>query len=486
MDTMYSSPLHLLLMVVSLPVVMPETMPEPVSEDSWTPPLNTPPSLPQPPVDGPGRIFYPGGDNVTGPGTGDLQAYCQMLLQGPVPVPPDQVPWFCLCTQCQSRQGPKGDRGDRGLPGIPGSPGRRGLTGFRGPPGFVGRQGVKGQKGDEGEKGDRGLQGFRGPKGDRGFKGDKGEQGLEGRPGDQGPKGDDGVCPEVCENSQGPPGPPGLPGPAGPRGTPGGPGPMGPTGVKGDMGHPGSPGLPGSVGSKGEPGHQGDCNCTDGRDGRPGPKGYKGDKGDQGQTGPMGQTGPKGNSGPMGIPGMMGPPGPCMPSVQSAFAAGLGSSYPPPAAPVVFSQVLYNVQGSYDPVTGKYTAPVNGTYVFSYHLTVHDRVLKVGLFHNYIPVVKTTDPKVLGTTSHSVILHLARGDQVWIQVKDLASNGMITGSESSSTFSGFLLHPDTCDMALLRTPITPMVPPETGYSWGDSPESSTANTPSPPTGARSN
>lgn len=169
----------------------------------------------------------------------------------------------------------------------------------------------------------------------------------------------------------------------------------------------------------------------------------------------------------MGDIGMRGLPGPCMPTIQSAFAAGLSSSYPPPNAPVVFSQVLYNVQGGYDPRTGIYTAPINGTYVFSYHLTVHERVLKVGLFQNFTPVVKTTDPKVLGTTSQSVVLHLARGDRVWVQVKDEVTNGMYAGPESSSTFSGFLLHPDTCDMPLLRRPIPPMSPPEARYTWGN-------------------
>lgn len=275
------------------------------------------------------------------------------------------------------------------------------------------------------------------------------------------------MCPDTCESTEGPPGPPGLPGPAGPRGLSGVSGPQGPKGLKGDMGVLGPSGSPGPEGKKGDPGPQGECNCTDGENGMPGERGPKGDKGELGPVGTTGETGPQGNKGDMGNMGMMGPPGPCMPSIQSAFAAGLASSYPPPNAPVVFANILYNVQGSYDPTSGIYTAPVNGTYVFSYHLTVHERVLKVGLFHNFVPVVKTTDPKVLGTTSHSVVLHLARGDRVWIQVKDSVTNGMYAGSESHSTFSGFLLHPDTCDVAFLRAPLLPLIPPEDGYSWGD-------------------
>lgn len=297
--------------------------------------------------------------------------------------------------------------------------------------------------------------------------GAKGEQGLDGRPGDQGPKGDDGVCLETCESSQGPPGPAGVPGPVGSRGPSGSAGGMGPKGRKGDMGDMGRPGVPGSVGEKGELGPQGECNCTDGVDGVEGQKGDKGDTGEEGRMGPEGRTGPQGAKGNMGDMGMMGRPGPCMPSIQSAFAAGLTSSYPPPNAPVVFSHIHYNIQGSYDPSKGIYTAPINGTYLFSYHLTVYERVLKVGLFLNFKPMVKTTDTKVLGTTSQKIIVHMARGDRVWIQVKDKVTNGMFAGSESSSTFSGFLLHPDTCDMPLLRGPMPTSTPTEDVYSWGD-------------------
>ncbi|XP_074535691.1 uncharacterized protein LOC141797899 [Halichoeres trimaculatus] len=456
---------HFLLMGVSLQVAV--AMPEP--------PLQAPPTPMYPPMVGPGRILDSEGENMTEPLPEDLETYCQMLQQAPVP--PDHLPWFCMCTQCQSSPGPKGDQGERGLPGRPGSPGRRGMTGFRGPPGFVGRPGIKGQKGDEGEKGERGPQGFMGPKGGRGFKGDKGEQGLEGRPGDQGPKGDEGVCPSACDSISVLPGPPGPTGLSGPRGLPGSPGLTGPKGEKGDMGNVGAPGAPGSVGEKGDLGPQGECNCTDGEEGAPGQKGDKGDKGEQGKVGVTGQQGPQGDKGDMGHMGMMGPPGPCMPSIQSAFAAGLTSSFPPPDTPVVFSNVIYNTQGSYDPTTGLYIAPINGTYVFSYHLTVHERVLKVGLFHNFRPVVITTDTKILGTTSHSVILHLALGDRVWIQVKDSVTNGMYSSSETSSTFSGFLLHPDSCDMATLRGPFPHMDPPRGEYSWGSVPGSQP-----PPTG----
>lgn len=41
---------------------------------------------------------------------------CDMLLN--TPVPPEQIPFYCLCSHCKGGPGPKGDRGDRGLPGM--------------------------------------------------------------------------------------------------------------------------------------------------------------------------------------------------------------------------------------------------------------------------------------------------------------------------------------------------------------------------------
>uniref|UniRef100_A0A672YEE5 C1q domain-containing protein n=1 Tax=Sphaeramia orbicularis TaxID=375764 RepID=A0A672YEE5_9TELE len=213
--------------------------------------------------------------------------------------------------------------------------------------------------------------------------------------------GDDGVCPDACEASQGPPGPPGLPG----------------SGSKGDMG-----------------------NMADGLNGD---KGDKGDQGNPGPMGPQGAVGPQGQKGEMGMMGMMGYPGPCMPAIQSSFSAELTSSFPPPNAPVVFSHVLYNVQGHYDATLGIYFAPVNGTYMFTYHLTVYERILKVGIFLNFYPVLKQTDARALGTTSHLVILHLSAGDAVWLQVKDENTNGMYASYETI-TLSYILPRPIRC------------------------------------------
>ncbi|XP_056329223.1 LOW QUALITY PROTEIN: complement C1q and tumor necrosis factor-related protein 9A [Danio aesculapii] len=391
-------------------------------------------------------------------------SYCQMILEAPVPPTADQVPWYCICSACSGNRGQKGDRGDRGLTGAPGSPGPRGLTGLPGRPGFRGPPGIKGEKGDIGDKGDLGLPGTSGSKGERGSKGEKGDQGLDGPSGEPGPKGEDGQCPQSCAPIPGQDGAPGLPGLVGARGLPGLNGDLGPKGQKGDPGVAGGPGTPGDTGPKGDQGPQGLCNCHDGAPGAQGQKGDKGDKGDNGLTGAQGVNGTTGLKGAKGDMGLTGIPGPCSPTVQSAFSATITTSYPAPNRPVLFKRVIYNLNQNYSPDNGVYTAPINGTYVFSYNLQVSTRMLKVGLFRNFEAVVRTTTPVEMNTASQQVVMGLGQGDWVWLQVKDSTTNGIFTGTESSSTFSGYLLYPDRCDDMLSRD-FMENVFPTTDLNW---------------------
>ena len=309
---------------------------------------------------------------------------------------------------------------------------------------------------------------------------------MEGPSGEPGGKGDEGVCPETCEAVVGPAGGPGLPGSSGPRGLPGPGGKGGAGGPKGDPGDLGPQGAPGDPGRQGEVGPQGDCSCEDGVPGNPGERGQKGEGGGEGPSGSTGLTGEPGAKGDLGEMGVRGVPGPCMPAIQSSFSMGLAVSFPPPNTPVAFTLVLNNRQGHYDPLAGLYTAPVNGTYVFSYALTVYSRILKVGLFHNYVPQVKTTYPAQLGTASHQLVLHLLQGDGVWLQVREQLTNGMYASSETSSTFSGYLLHPDSCYMSELRQPLFPVPVTRGPYEWGTlpggpSPNATTSFEPMEPT-----
>ncbi|CAM4596194.1 unnamed protein product [Leuciscus chuanchicus] len=428
------------------------------------------PILPKPPF---GNITQ--GSRTVPTGQKPDLSYCDMLLEAPVPPPVDQTPWFCVCSHCKGGpSGPKGDKGDRGLPGLPGSPGLRGLPGFQGRPGFNGHQGLKGQIGDIGQKGDLGPFGFTGLKGQRSPKGDKGDSGVDGNPGQQGSPGESGQCPAICYSIEGPPGELGQSGMTGKKGLPGLGGSPGSKGQKGDLGDVGPYGAPGLNGQKGDQGEMGECHCKDGVDGANGMIGIPGLKGGKGDSGQQGAAGVNGDKGKKGDPGVMGAPGPCFQPIQSAFLAALSSSYPQPNLPVPFTNVFYNREFNFDPFRGIYRAPINGTYIINYHLVVFSKVLKVGLFHNFRPILKSTGSTDFGTTSQQVVLHLNMGDEVWLQVRDADSNGMYSNSECSSTFSGFLLYPDSCDIPMSRD----LPDPITGtYSWGELEEPTTTLAP---------
>lgn len=307
--------------------------------------------------------------------------------------------------------------------------------------------------------------------------GEKGDRGMIGPQGVQGPQGETGSCPASCESVQGPPGPQGLTGPAGSRGLPGVRGLMGPEGVKGDKGDLGMAGTPGMNGQKGDRGEQGLCNCKDGMDGTAGRHGENGPKGDKGNMGTQGMQGPTGLKGDQGFMGPMGPPGPCTPAIQSAFSAALNLSFPTPDWPISFPNIISNQMGHFNPVLGIYTAPVNGTYVFTFHLALSDKMLKVGLFHNFYPVIKTTAVSSQATTSQMVVLHLSMFDRVWLQVKNSTSNGMHTDNESSSTFSGYLLHPDSCEFPVGRHHIQPRNYQRGDFGWNGPPPKATTQPP---------
>ncbi|XP_072296395.1 uncharacterized protein [Eucyclogobius newberryi] len=401
----------------------------------------------------------PGDMSVMFPDT----SICDVLLNSPIPISISEIPFFCLCSHCKATTGPKGERGDQGLTGtctphntesiynkirFSGSPGRRGLMGFRGPRGFTGALGTKGQTGDQGDKGQPGRIGLTGIKGEQGFKGDKGDFGDDGLPGPLGLQGVPGSC--LCEIVSGLPGVQGSPGPAGARGLPGTTGSKGSVGDKGDKGDTGLDGSHGLDGLKGKQGSPGPCNCTNGVNGTNGQKGLVGEKGQKGNVGVEGLQGDTGLKGELGDPGNPGFPGPCSLSVQSAFSVALAASFPEPYRPVKFTQIISNVQSHYNPAIGLYIAPANGTYAFNFHLLVKQKRLIAGLFLNFNSVFKLTELTNTRTSSAEIVLRLKAGDMVWVQVKDSTNNGMFAGEDMSSTFSGWLLSPDSCDFGGIR------------------------------------
>lgn len=308
------------------------------------------------------------------------------------------------------------------------------------------------------------------------FSGVKGDGGLIGPAGPLGPQGEAGGCPASCLGAPGPPGPQGVSGLPGARGLPGVQGPLGSEGVKGERGDEGKAGVPGLKGRRGGRGEQGECGSRDGEDGEDGAEGRKGDQGEPGHPGDQGPDGSRGGPGGPGQPGVGGLPGPCSTVFQSAFSARINQSFPAPNLPVPFPGVLTNRQGHFDRVTGVYTAPVNGSYLFRFHLAVAGRVLKVGLFRNFYPQVRVTEGAERSSASHSVALHLSQGDRVWLQVKDATTNGMHTDGERSSTFSGFLLHPDSCLPPRGKSFVPTLNQLQQEYSW-EGPNGAAASSP---------
>ncbi|XP_051493364.1 complement C1q subcomponent subunit C-like isoform X2 [Apus apus] len=212
----------------------------------------------------------------------------------------------------------------------------------------------------------------------------------------------------------------------------------------GTPGLPGWPGLPGKdgrdglKGAKGEPG----IPATQGMQGPKGMKGEPGSPGLPGKTGPVGPPGPPGDPGATGTPGKPGMPGIYKQNQQSAFSVTRQTSvYPLKNVPVVFNHVITNTNQDYNTTTGKFTCKLPGLYYFVFHAS-QTANLCVILYKSGSKVASFCDHKTnsVQVSSGGTLLHLAAGNQVWLEVNDY--NGMVGIANSDSIFSGFLLFPD--------------------------------------------
>ncbi|CAL8361304.1 unnamed protein product [Merluccius merluccius] len=213
----------------------------------------------------------------------------------------------------------------------------------------------------------------------------------------------------------------------------------------------GQPGIPGSPGVHGNPGQPG----RDGRDGRDAAPADRGEKGERGQEGEMGMRGITGDRGDPGEKGQTGKEGECAVAPKSAFSAKLPESVTMPLAvgdAVRFSKVMLNEQGDYNIETGRFTCKIPGVYYFAVHATVYRASLQFDLMKNGHTMASYFQfygnwPKPSSLSGGS-LLHLAPGDQVWVQMALGEYSGFYSSSKTDSTFTGFLVYSDWKNSAI--------------------------------------
>ncbi|KAK7506689.1 hypothetical protein BaRGS_00002164 [Batillaria attramentaria] len=112
---------------------------------------------------------------------------------------------------------------------------------------------------------------------------------------------------------------------------------------------------------------------------------------------------------------------------------------------IVFDAVDLNQGGAYDKVTGMFTAPVNGLYEFSIHIsTSPPGRMQVMIVRNGGEVAETEasgdDTKYMDRASNSVLLHMTTGQRVW--VKRASGDATRLQGDYRSSFSGVLIRAD--------------------------------------------
>jgi hypothetical protein len=128
-----------------------------------------------------------------------------------------------------------------------------------------------------------------------------------------------------------------------------------------------------------------------------------------------------------------------------AFTAGVTSTSTSwNSGVLVFSKIITNVGNTYNPSTGKFTAPTQGNYVFFVNVQSYStNSIYVDIVLNGSTKVRTSafsynDKDNEDAGPNMVVLTLQKGDNVW--VKHYSGTGYQTHSNGPiTTFSGFLI-----------------------------------------------
>ncbi|XP_013399541.1 C1q-related factor isoform X2 [Lingula anatina] len=162
-------------------------------------------------------------------------------------------------------------------------------------------------------------------------------------------------------------------------------------------------------------------------------------RGPRGKPGEDGEKGEKGEPGLPGVPGRAGKSYPPPPKV--AFFVGLEENMGPQEkdTDVVFDNVVTNVGDGYNPKTGRFRAPYNGTYQFHIVISAQGRQkAAVMLIKNGVMILTVWAESIpfWSTASNTAILKLKEKDQVWLMALGRAP---YLHGYMYTTFSGHLL-----------------------------------------------
>ncbi|XP_041349264.1 complement C1q tumor necrosis factor-related protein 3-like [Gigantopelta aegis] len=106
---------------------------------------------------------------------------------------------------------------------------------------------------------------------------------------------------------------------------------------------------------------------------------------------------------------------------------------------VIFDKVYLNDGNAYIAHSGMFHAPVSGLYIFTLHVLPSSSEMEFSIIKDGTPVAYMVSTSSGGTESIQTVIHLHKGQEVWI-VKHWGGDTL--RGYQLTTFSGFLLRTD--------------------------------------------